>query len=113
MRDVAVKTNIHFDTFEQGHLNKYANKIDISIGLVFKAWVIRWKMIFISNAMSSDVLYIYGIHNIIVYESYLMGNNSIFVSKQYTFLYNNGQVCWRQDSMCYLHMTNQILLDIM
>ena len=33
MRDVAVKANMHFDTFEQAHLNKYANKIDISIGL--------------------------------------------------------------------------------
>ena len=70
MRDVAVKANMNFDTFEQAHLNKYVNKIDISI-----------------------YIYAYGIHHIILYESYLMGNNSIFVSKQYTFLYNNGQVC--------------------
>ena len=33
MRDVAVKANMNFDTFEQAHLNKYVNKIDISIWL--------------------------------------------------------------------------------
>ena len=33
MRDVAVKANMHFDTFEQAHLNKYVNNNDISIWL--------------------------------------------------------------------------------